>query len=103
MKLKQDHSLSKREIARKTNYTKTTINQYILDTRIPPHIREQAFEMEAKSVLEKVCSSKVIPVEVKAILYERSIINQGNDYRITGKKLDYMKEFFQLVIYLSHY
>lgn len=93
MKLKQDHDLSVREIARESNFTMATINQYILDTRIPPHIREKAFEMEAKSVLEKVCSSKVIPAEVKAILYEKSIVEQGHANRLTGKKFDYMKEF----------
>lgn len=93
MKLKQDHELSEREIARKAKFNTATINQYILDTRIPPHIREKAFEMDAKSVLEKICSSKVVPLEVKMILYEKAIIEQGNDYRLTGKKFDYMKVF----------
>lgn len=92
MKLKQHHNLSEREIARKANFNTSTINHYILDTRIPPHIREKAIEMEAKSVLEKVCSSRVIPIEVKAILYEKTIIEHGNVYRLTGKKFDYMKE-----------
>lgn len=49
--------------------------------------------MEAKTVLEKVCSSIVIPEEVKTVLYENCIIEKGNDYRLTGKKFDYVKEF----------
>lgn len=93
MKLKRDHDLSEREIARKANFNYSSIKQYILDTRIPPHIREKAIEMEAKSVLEKVCSSIVIPLEIKTILYEKAIIEHGNVYRLTGKKFDYMKEF----------
>ena len=93
MKLKQDYDLTDREIAKKANCNIGTINRYTLDTRIPPHIREKALEMEAKTVLEKVCSSKVIPEELKTILYEKAIIEQGNGYRLTGKKFDYMKEF----------
>ncbi|WP_060678279.1 hypothetical protein [Virgibacillus halodenitrificans] len=93
MRLKQDHNLSERELARKANFNTSTINKYILDTRIPPHIREKAIEMEAKSVLEKVCSSIVIPLEVKTILYEKAIIEPGNIYRLSGKKFDYIKEF----------
>jgi transcriptional regulator with XRE-family HTH domain len=93
MKLRQDHDLSDREIARKANCNSATINRYILDTRIPQHIREKALQMEAKTVLEKVASSTVIPEELKMVLYKKAIIEQGNDYRLTGKKFDYMKEF----------
>lgn len=93
MKLKQDHDLSEREIARRANFNMATITQYILDTRIPPHIREKAFEMGAKTVLEKVCSSKVIPQEVKSFLYEKAVIKEENAYRLTGKKFENMKEF----------
>ena len=93
MNLKQDYDLSDRVIAKKANCNIGTINRYTLDTRIPPHIREKALEMDAKTVLEKVCSSKVIPEEVTTLLYEKAIIEQGNGYRLTGKKFDYMKEF----------
>lgn len=93
MKLKQDYDLSDREIARKANCNTAVINRYVLDTRIPQHIREKALQMEAKTVLEKVASSTVIPEEVKKILYKKAIIKQGSDYRLTGKKFDYMKEF----------
>lgn len=93
MKLKQDYDLSDREIARKANCNTAVINRYILDTRIPQHIREKALQLEAKTVLEKVASSTAIPEEVKMILYKKAIIVQGNDYRLTGKKFDYIKEF----------
>jgi hypothetical protein len=93
MKLKQDHDLSDREIARKANCNTAIINRYILDTRIPQHIREKALQMEAKTVLEKVASSTVIREEVKMVLYKKAVIEQGNAFRLTGKKFDYMKEF----------
>jgi hypothetical protein len=94
MKLKQDHYLSDSEIARKINCKTSIINRYTLDTRIPKHIRAKALKMEAKTVLEKIASSIAIPKEVKIILYKKAIIEKGNDFRLTGKKFEYMKEFF---------
>ncbi|MDV2582203.1 hypothetical protein [Alkalibacillus haloalkaliphilus] len=93
MKLIQDHNLTESEIANKTNLNLATVNRYILDNRIPLHIREKAIEMKAKTVLEKICSSTVIPEQVKSILYEKAIIKPGNAYRLTGRKFDYMKVF----------
>ncbi|WP_226672086.1 hypothetical protein [Rossellomorea aquimaris] len=98
MKLKQDHHLSDSTIARKVNCNTSTINRYTLDTRIPQHIREKALKMEAKTVLEKIASSIVIPEEVKMILYKKAIIEKGNDFRLTGKKFEYMKEFCSVCI-----
>lgn len=98
MKLKQDHHLSDSAIARKINCNTSTINRYILDTRIPQHIREKALKMETKTVLEKIASSIVIPEEVKMILYKKAIIEKGNDFRLTGKKFEYMKEFCSVCV-----
>ncbi|MFC3040711.1 hypothetical protein ACFOGI_10670 [Virgibacillus xinjiangensis] len=93
MKLIQNHGLLERDIAKKTYYKTAIIKYYILDTRIPQNIRERALQMKAKTVLEEIARSTVIPEEVKMILYSNAIIEQGNDFRLTGKKLDYMKEF----------
>ena len=93
MRLKQDYNLSEQEIARKANCNLATINGYILDKRIPVHVREKALQMEAKTVLEKICRSTVIPEEVKMILYEKAIMKKGSAYRLTGQKFEYMKEF----------
>ncbi|MFI8577549.1 hypothetical protein ACIGEL_17700 [Rossellomorea aquimaris] len=98
MKLKQDYRLTDSAIARKINCNTSTINRYILDTRIPQHIRERALKMEAKTVLEKIASSIVIPEEVKMILYKKAIIDKGNDFRLTGKKFEYMKEFCSVCV-----
>jgi len=93
MKLIEEHNLSEREIANRTNLNISTINGFILDRRIPPHIREKATKLKAKTVLVKICHSTVIPEEIKNILFEKAIIEEGNNYRLTGTKFNYMKEF----------
>lgn len=94
MRLKEIHGLQDKEIARKVNCSESVIKHYILDTRIPPKIRDKAIKMEAKTVLDQIASSTVIPPEAKDILYKKAIIEKGNDQRLTGKKFLYMKEFF---------
>ena len=98
MKLIQDHNLSDKEIARLTNNNVAVIKRYILDTRIPFHIREKALEMKAKGVLEDIAKSTVFPEEVKMILYEKAILEKGNVFRLTNKKFNYMKEFFSVLL-----
>ncbi|QXE02560.1 hypothetical protein [Terribacillus sp. DMT04] len=50
--------------------------------------------MKAKTVVEKICKSQDIPDVVKQILYEHAVFEVDDKYRLTGKKLDYMKLFF---------
>ncbi|MFY3790504.1 hypothetical protein ACOQFO_02110 [Ureibacillus sp. MALMAid1270] len=98
MKLIQDYNLSDKEIARLTNYNLAVIRRYILDTRIPFHIREKALEMKSKGVLEDIARSTIFPEEVKMILYEKAILRKGNVCRLTRKKFNYMKVFFSICV-----
>jgi len=75
MKLKQNYNLSDIEIARKVNCKTDTIKKFILDNRIPPHIGEKATQIKARTVLEDIDRSCVIPDEVKMLLYKKANTN----------------------------
>ena len=94
MNLIQGAGLTVSEIARKADFKTEIIKRYVLDTRIPEHIRTKAYEMEAKTVLEKICKSRTFPDEAKMILYEKAVIEKGNAFRLTGEKYHYMERFW---------
>jgi len=93
-KLINDYGMAIEKIARVTNCDVAKIQSYILDERIPEYIRNQVIKMKAKTVVEKICRSRIIPESIKGLLYDRAVLDQGSLYRLNEKKFEYMKEFF---------
>ncbi|WP_339213321.1 hypothetical protein [Ornithinibacillus sp. FSL M8-0202] len=93
MRLVDVHNMSIRNIANLTNCSISKINSYILNREIPIHIREVAIQAEAKTVLESICKSTVIPKPLKPILYEKAIIEKGSSHRLNIQKLQLLKHF----------
>jgi hypothetical protein len=45
--------------------------------------------MKARSAVQDICRSKVIPNIMKLILYEKAILTKDHIHRLTGEKLKY--------------
>ena len=88
--LLDDHKMSLHEIAKHVNCNMTKIKTYVLDSRIPVHIQEKAVEMKARTIIQSICSNRVIPARMKAILYEKAILNKDHVHRLTSEKLKHM-------------
>lgn len=89
--LLEDHNMPIDEIAELVNCDMSKIKNYTLDKSIPSHIRERAVEMKARTVVQNISSSTVIPGEMKIILYEKSILNKDHIHRLTSEKLKMIK------------
>ena len=89
-----DHYLKIEEIANATRFDESIIKRYLLDERIPEHIRNRAIEVSSKTIVQKICQSKVIPLQIKEILYEKAILENDNPLRLTLKRFEYLKDFF---------
>lgn len=89
--LLEDHNMSIDEIAGLVNCDISKIKNYTLDESIPSNIREIAVEMKARTVVQNICSSTVIPEEMKIILYEKSVLNKDHIHRLTSEKLKSIK------------
>ncbi|KAA0548456.1 hypothetical protein FZW96_07735 [Bacillus sp. BGMRC 2118] len=97
MLLLERHNLSVEFIARETNLPLSVINNYVLDRRIPPHIRPFVIERGAKTVVDKICRSRLFPEQVRSILFEKAILLNPNSLRLDGKKYEYFKQFYEAV------
>jgi len=94
MRLIHVHNLTSNEISNATGLNLSTIKRYIPDNRIPRDIWKIGSQMGAKTVLEKIARSTVIPNEVKLLLYEHAIEEKDSADRLNGPKFDLMKTFF---------
>lgn len=93
MRLIDDFNLNENEIAIATNQTPSKIRSYILDRRIPFHIRQVAIERRAKTVVTNICQSTVASENMKRFLYDRAILPENDERRCTSKKLTQFMEF----------
>lgn len=92
MKLVEEHNMTIDEIAILVNQEQSKIKSFTFDQRIPIHIREEVIEKNAKTVVQNICSSTIIPKKMKTILYEKAILDKGHIYRLTVEKLEHFKE-----------
>lgn len=92
--LMENHQMTINEIAAYTNQSPARIRSFLRDERIPIEIWEEALKVNAKTVVEKVASNTVIPKQIKTILYKRAVLPKSYGNRLTGKKFEYMKDFF---------
>ncbi|WP_078382014.1 hypothetical protein [Sutcliffiella halmapala] len=99
MRLINEHGMNIEQIARATNQKRETIRRYILDGRIPTHILEVMDIQRAKSVVESICTSRVLTVLLKIILYEKAVLPVGDPLRCDGRKYRLIIEFFSTVIH----
>ncbi|MFD2762039.1 hypothetical protein [Lentibacillus juripiscarius] len=94
MRLIEVHNLTPSMISSATGLDLPIIKRYIPDSRIPKNIWDIGSQVGAKTVLEKIARSTVIPNEVKFLLYEHAIEEKDSAYKLTGPKFDLMKTFF---------
>ncbi|MDQ0220688.1 hypothetical protein ELQ35_01880 [Peribacillus cavernae] len=97
MRLIYDHNMEIAEVARMTNQTQNKIKECIADIRIPLHIRQVMVMREARTVVNKICSSTVIPENLKPLFYEYAVLRKGNKYRLSTLDFSYLIDFFNLV------
>ncbi|MFD2639115.1 hypothetical protein [Piscibacillus salipiscarius] len=76
-------------------YRPSDLKKYLVHRNIPSHIEKLSVMVGARSLVERIASSQVIPTEVKDILYEKAILPKQGHHRLTIWKFNLLQKFFR--------